>query len=37
MSDNPVPDPVTRSQILSYPSEDGTSRIEVRFEEGRAE
>jgi hypothetical protein len=29
-----VPEPVTRSQILFYQSEDGTSRIEVRLEEG---
>ncbi len=34
MSDKPVPEPVTRSQILFYQSEDGTSRIEVRLEEG---
>jgi hypothetical protein len=34
LSDNPVPEPVTRSQILFYQSEDGTSRIEVRLEEG---
>jgi hypothetical protein len=34
MSDNLVPEPVTRSQILFYQSEDGTSRIEVRLEEG---
>lgn len=34
MSDNPVTEPVTRSQILFYQSEDGTSRIEVRLEEG---
>ncbi|MDD1686828.1 virulence RhuM family protein [Methanoregula sp.] len=34
MSNNPVPEPVTRSQILFYQSEDGTSRIEVRLEEG---
>jgi len=34
MSDNPVPEPVTRSQILFYQSEDGTSRIEVLLEEG---
>jgi len=34
MSDKPVPVPVTRSQILFYQSEDGTSRIEVRLEEG---
>ncbi|MDP3563154.1 MAG: virulence RhuM family protein [Methanoregula sp.] len=34
MSDNPVPEPVTRSQILFYQSENGTSRIEVRLEEG---
>jgi hypothetical protein len=34
MSDNPVPEPVTRSQILFYQSENGTSHIEVRLEEG---
>ncbi|MFA4825965.1 MAG: virulence RhuM family protein [Methanoregula sp.] len=34
MSDNPVPEPVTRSRILFYQSENGTSRIEVRLEEG---
>lgn len=34
MSDNPVPEPVTRSQILFYQSKEGTSRIEVRLEEG---
>lgn len=34
MSNNPVPEPVTRSQILFYQSEDGTSRIEVWLEEG---
>jgi len=34
LSDNPVPEPVTRSQILFYQSENGTSRIEVRLEEG---
>ena len=34
MSDNPVPEPVTRSHILFYQSENGTSRIEVRLEEG---
>ena len=34
MSDKPVPEPVTRSQILFYQSEDGTSRIEVLLEEG---
>ncbi len=34
MRDKPVPEPVTRSQILFYQSEDGTSRIEVRLEEG---
>jgi len=34
MRKNPVPEPVTRSQILFYQSEDGTSRIEVRLEEG---
>jgi len=34
LSDNPVPEPVTRSQILFYQSEDGTGHIEVRLEEG---
>ena len=34
MSNNPVPEPVTRSQILFYQSEDGTSHIEVRLDEG---
>ncbi|WP_321505549.1 virulence RhuM family protein [uncultured Methanoregula sp.] len=34
MSDNPVPEPATRSRILFYQSEDGTSRIEVQLEEG---
>jgi len=34
MSDNLVPEPVTRSQILFYQSEDGTSHIEVKLEEG---
>lgn len=34
MSENPVPEPVTRSRILFYQSEDGSSRIEVRLEEG---
>ena len=34
MSDTPVPKPLIRSQILFYQSEDGTSRIEVRLEEG---
>jgi hypothetical protein len=34
MSGNPLPEPVTRSQILFYQSEDGTSRIEVRLDEG---
>jgi hypothetical protein len=34
LSNNPVPEPVTRSQILFYQSEDGTSRIEVWLEEG---
>ena len=28
------PVPVTESRILFYQSEDGTSRIEVRLEEG---
>ena len=34
MSSNPLPEPVTRSQILFYQSEDGSSRIEVRLDEG---
>jgi len=34
MSSNPLREPVTRSQILFYQSEDGTSRIEVRLDEG---
>jgi len=34
LSDNPFPEPGTRSQILFYQSEDGTSHIEVRLEEG---
>ena len=34
MSDNPVPEPVTHSQILFYQSENGTSRIEVLLVEG---
>jgi len=34
MSDTPVQKPLIRSQILFYQSEDGTSRIEVRLEEG---
>jgi len=34
VSENPVPEPVTRSRILFYQSEDGTSRIEVRLDEG---
>jgi hypothetical protein len=34
MSSNPVPEPVSRSQILFYQSEDGSSRIEVRLDEG---
>jgi hypothetical protein len=34
MSKSPHPGPVTRSQILFYQSEDGTSRIEVRLDEG---
>jgi hypothetical protein len=34
MSTPPVPEPVTRSQILFYQSEDGSSRIEVRLDEG---
>ena len=34
MSTPPVPEPVTRSQILFYQSENGSSRIEVRLDEG---
>ena len=34
MSTPPVPDPVSRLQILFYQSEDGSSRIEVRLDEG---
>jgi hypothetical protein len=34
MSDTPVPKPLIRSHILFYQAEDGTSRIEVRLEEG---
>jgi hypothetical protein len=34
MSDKPVLEPGTRSLILFYQSEDGTSRIEVLLEEG---
>jgi hypothetical protein len=34
MSSSPLPEPVTRSQILFYQSEDGTSRIEVRLDQG---
>lgn len=34
MKKNPLPEPVTGSQILFYQSEDGKSRIEVRLEEG---
>jgi hypothetical protein len=34
MSSPSVPGPVTQSQILFYQSEDGTSRIEVRLDEG---
>ena len=34
MSDSPLPEPVIRSQILFYQSEDGRSRIEVRLDEG---
>ena len=34
MSTPPVPGPVTRSQILFYQSEDGSSHIEVRLDEG---
>jgi hypothetical protein len=34
LSDNPVPEPVTHSHIIFYQSEDGTSHIEVRLDEG---
>lgn len=34
MSNSPLPEPVIRSQILFYQSEDGRSRIEVRLDEG---
>jgi hypothetical protein len=34
MKSSPLPEPVTRSQILFYQSEDGSSRIEVRLDEG---
>ena len=34
MSSPSLPEPVTRSQILFYQSEDGSSRIEVRLDEG---
>ena len=34
MSSSPLPEPVSRSQILFYQSEDGTSRIEVRLDQG---
>ena len=34
MSSNPLPEPVTRSQVLFYQAEDGTIRIEVRLDEG---
>jgi hypothetical protein len=34
MDKNPFPEPVTRSQILFYQSDDGSSRIEVRLDEG---
>lgn len=34
MSTSPLPEPATRSQILFYQSEDGSSRIEVRLDEG---
>lgn len=34
MIDPPVPEPLPRSQILFYQSEDGKSRIEVRLDEG---
>ena len=32
MSSSPVTEPVTRSQILFFQSEDGRSRIEVRLD-----
>lgn len=34
MDKSPLPTPVTESRILFYQSEDGTSRIEVRLDEG---
>jgi hypothetical protein len=34
MSSTPLPEPVTKSQILFYQSEDGSSRIEVRLDVG---
>ena len=34
MTNAPVPEPLPRSQILFYQSEDGKSRIEVRLDEG---
>jgi hypothetical protein len=34
MSDTHVPEPVTHSRILFYQSDDGTSRIEVRLDDG---
>ena len=34
MSTPPVTEPVTRSRILFYQSEDGSSRIEVRLDQG---
>lgn len=34
MREPPLPEPVTRSQILFYQAEDGKSRIEVRLEDG---
>jgi hypothetical protein len=34
MNNTTPPEPVTRSQILFYQSEDGSNRIEVRLEEG---
>lgn len=34
MSDNPVPERATHSHIVFYQSEDGTSHIEVRLDDG---
>jgi len=34
MNAPPLPEPAVRSQVLFYQSEDGTSRIEVRLDEG---